>query len=71
MKRAERYYARKKVNEIQRASNAKSLNAIAKAAGVDLTDPEFANLPAQEAMDIIEYRIKRMLNRAIELEKGA
>lgn len=67
MKFIEKYYAKKSLEEINLALASNSISQWAKAAGLDLNDPEIANLSMQEATQIMQVRIADTVRRIHEL----
>ena len=67
MKAIERHYARKSLEQIKLAYNSNSIAQWAKAAELDLNDPEIANLSMQEATQVIQVRLMDKMRRIEEL----
>lgn len=71
MKAVEKYYAKKNISQIQAALNSRNMiDDLTKALDIDLNDPEWANMPATEAFQIMEVRVADRIRRYQELIKG-
>lgn len=67
MKAIEKYYARKSLEQIQLAYKSNSILEWAKAAELDLNDPEISNLPMEEATQVIQVRLADKMKRIAHL----
>jgi hypothetical protein len=67
VKAIEKYYARKSLEQIKLAYNSNSITQWAKAAELDLNDPEISNLPMEEATQVIQVRLADKMNRIEQL----
>lgn len=67
MKAIEKYYAKKSLKEINIALTSNSILQWAKAAELDLNDPEIANLSMEEATQIMQVRLADKARRIQQL----
>lgn len=67
MKAIEKYYAKKSLEQIKLAYNSNSITQWAKAAELDLNDPEISNLPMEEATQVIQVRLADKMKRIAKL----
>lgn len=67
MRAIERYYAKKSLKQIQFAYKSNSIMEWAKAAELDLNDPEIFNLPMEEATQVIQVRLADKMKRIKQL----
>jgi hypothetical protein len=63
----EKYYAKKSLEQIKLAYDSNSITQWAKAAELDLSDPEIANLSMEEATQVIQVLLADKMKRIKEL----
>ena len=68
MKFLENYFADRKLTEIKFAMQTMKIKDLAKAADVSLSDPMFAELPIEEAFQVLLVRINDRVKRILELK---
>jgi len=67
VKAIEKYYARKSLEQIKLAYISNSITQWAKAAELDLNDPQIANLSMEEATQVIQVRLTDKMKRITKL----